>query len=143
MIRGYFDGRNRPYVECRLYIQRLDIDRPIRLLFDTGADRTCLNPRAINRIGISKDSLENPLDVAGIGRDRASFYREPAILIFFDTDGDRQYNYPVELLIAEETTVNQNLDSVLGRDVFDHWNTIYYPSENRLDFTVVESVRLP
>ena len=137
MIRGYFNGRNRPYVECRLHILRLDIGDRVRLLFDTGADRTCLNPRAINQIGILKDLLENPLDVAGIGRDKATFYREPTVLIFFDTDGDTQYTYPIELLIAEETTVNQNLDSVLGRDIFDHWNTIYYPSENRLDFTVV------
>ena len=137
MIRGYFDGRNRPYVECRLYIPRLDIRVRVRLLFDTGADRTCLNPRVINQIGIPKDLLENPLDVGGVGKDKATFYREPAILTFLDTDEDTEYTYPIELLIAEETTVNQDLDSVLGRDVFDHWNTIYYPSENRLDFTIV------
>ena len=72
------------------------------------------------------------ITVDGIGRDKATFYREPATLTFFDTDGNREYTYPIELLIAEETTVNQNLDSVLGRDIFDHWNTIYYPSENLL-----------
>ena len=137
MIRGYFDGLNRPYVECRLDIPRLDIRESVRLLFDTGADRTCLNPRAINQIGMPKDSLANPLDVGGVGKDKATFYREPAALTFFDTDEGTQYTYPIELLIAEETTVNQDLDSVLGRDVFDHWNTIYYPSENRLDFTIV------
>ena len=137
MIRGYFDGRNRPYVECRLYIPRFDKEDWMRFLFDTGADRTCLNPRAINQIGIPKDLLENPLDVGGVGRDKATFYRESAVLTFFDTDEGTQYTYPIELLIAEETTVSQDLDSVLGRDVFDHWNTIYYPSENRLDFTIV------
>ena len=122
---------------CRLYIPRFDKGESVRLLFDTGADRTCLNPRAIKQIGIPEDSLKNPLKVDGIGKDKATFYREPATLTFFDTDGDIEYTYPIELLIAEETTVNQRLDSVLGRNVFDHWNTIYYPSENRLDFTVV------
>ena len=87
--------------------------------------------------------MKNPIAVGGIGKDKATFYPETATLTFFDTDGDREYTYTIELLIAEETTVNRNLDSVLGRDVFDHWNTIYYPSENRLDFTVVPSPRLP
>ena len=88
---------------CRLYIPRFDKGESVRLLFDTGADRTCLNPRAIKQIGIPEDSLKNPLKVDGIGKDKATFYREPATLTFFDTDGDIEYTYPIELLIAEET----------------------------------------
>lgn len=61
-------------------------------MFDTGADRTCLNPRAMSLIGVKTDSLENPIQVDGIiGRGKATFYRETTALTFFDADEDQEY----------------------------------------------------
>lgn len=137
MIRGFFDGRNRPFMECDLNIPRLSIDRSIRLLFDTGADRTCLNPRLAGDLGIDESELRRSITVDGIGKSKAIFYREIAILTFFDSDREEHYSYPLEILIASRATGNRNVDSVLGRDVFDHWDTIYRPVENRLDCQVV------
>ena len=106
-------------------------------MFDTGADRTCLNSRLTVDLGIDEEELIRPIEVDGIGRYKTVFYRETAALTFFDSDRDEHYAYPMEMLIASRATGNRNVESVLGRDVFDHWDTIYRPTENRLDCEVV------
>ena len=95
MIRGFFNSLNRPFIECDLNIPRLSISRSVRLMFDTGADRTCLNPRLTADLGIDEEDLIRAIEVDGIGRHKAVFYRETAVLTFFDSDRDEHYAYPM------------------------------------------------
>ena len=44
MIHGWFDDRDRPYVYAAVTLPRLAYSRRVRLLFDTGADVTSLQP---------------------------------------------------------------------------------------------------
>lgn len=128
MIQGYFTPRNRPYIDCRLHIARFDIFQPIQLMFDTGADITCLHPADADLIGIPFQALRNPQSITGIGK--AEYYSEPATLFF--VDGDVTHLYHIELNIAIPNDDNRNLPSILGRDIFDFWSTNYDPFNRKL-----------
>ena len=79
MIIGGFDGRGRPYVECRVVIPRLQVNESIRFLLDTGADNTSLHPLDARRARIPFDQLGNRTNSRGIGG-TSSYFREPAFL---------------------------------------------------------------
>ena len=128
MIEGYFSPRNRPYIACRLHIARFDIFQPIQLMFDTGADITCLHPADADEIGVPFQDLHDPQSVAGIGK--AEYFREPATLFF--VDGDVTHLYHIEMNIAMPNDDNRNLPSILGRDIFDFWTTTYDPVNKKL-----------
>ena len=106
MIRGRFD-RGRPYVQCRVVIPRLHVDRRVMLLLDTGASVSCLHPSDAIRAGISL------------------YFSEAASPLF---DDDRQTRiYHLNLLIAEPNDTNGILPSLLGRDVINRWLLEYDP----------------
>lgn len=128
MIEGYFTSRSRPYIACRLHIARFDILQPIQLMFDTGADITCLHPSDADEIGVPFQALRNPQNITGIGK--AEYFREPATLFF--VDGDVTHLYHIEMNIAMPNEDNRNLPSILGRDIFDFWSTSYDPFNRRL-----------
>lgn len=128
MIQGYFTLRNRPYIACRLHIARFDIFQPIQLMFDTGADITCLHPSDANEIGVPFQALRNPRSITGIGK--AEYFSEPATLFF--VDGDVTHLYHIEMNIATPKDDNLHLPSILGRDIFDSWSTSYDPFTGRL-----------
>ena len=133
MIIGGFDGRGRPYVECRVVIPRLQVNESIRFLLDTGADNTSLHPLDARRARIPFDQLGNRTNSRGIGG-TSSYFREPAFLVF---DDDSQLRiYEVELRIAEPNDNNQRLPSLLGRNIINHWYMQYDPTNSRLDCTV-------
>ncbi|MXY21184.1 MAG: hypothetical protein F4Y49_07595 [Dehalococcoidia bacterium] len=129
MIQGYFTLRNRPYISCRLHIARFDILQPIQLMFDTGADITCLHPSDADEIGVPFQALRNPQNITGIGK--AEYFREPATLFF--VDGDVTHLYHIEINVAIPNDDNRNLPSILGRDIFDFWSTNYDPFNKRLE----------
>ena len=133
MIVGGFDGRGRPYVECRIVIPRLRVDESVRFLLDTGADNTSLHPLAARRARIPFDHLGNRTDSRGIGG-TSSYFREPALLIFDDDSQLRVYD--VELRIAEPNDNNQRLPSLLGRNIINHWFMQYDPTNSRLECAV-------
>ena len=81
MILGYFEGL-RPYVECDLHIPRFDIYTRIPLLFDTGADGTCLHQKTASELRIPFHLLRDPKTSRGIGREEPTYFREPATLSF-------------------------------------------------------------
>lgn len=129
MIQGYFTLRNRPYISCRLHIARFDIFQPIQLMFDTGADITCLHPSDASEISVPFQALRNPQNITGIGK--AEYFREPATLFF--VDGDVTHLYHIEMNIAIPNDDNRNLPSILGRDIFDFWSTYYDTFSERLE----------
>ena len=133
MIIGEFDDRGRPYVEGRVIIQRLNINGIVRFLLDTGADRTCLHPRDARRARMPFDQLGNRRTSRGIGGS-SSYFSETTILAFVDKPQMRFYE--LELLIAEPHERNEELPSLLGRDVINHWYMQYDPAVTRLECTV-------
>ena len=133
MIFGEFDEQGRPYVECRLIIPRLQIAQSTVFLLDTGADRTCLHPRDTRRARIPIEQLGNSMESKGIGG-RSPYYSEPSLLSFDDQAQTRVY--VVGLLIAKPHPGNEELPSLLGRDVINHWFMEYDPVNARLEFTV-------
>jgi hypothetical protein len=131
MIRGRFD-RGRPYVQCRVVIPRLQVDRRVMLLLDTGASVSCLHPSDAIRAGISFAQLGDRTVSHGIGGS-SPYFREAASLLF---DDDRQTRiYHLNLLIAEPNESNGTLPSLLGRDVINRWLLEYDPMNDSLECT--------
>ena len=133
MIVGHFDSLGRPYAACRLIIPRFRLSQRVAFLVDTGADGTCLHPRDARKIGVPFPQLGNRRFSRGVGG-RSAYFREPAFLSF--RDGDMARIYEVGLLIADPNESDENLPSLLGRNVINQWHMEYDHSEGRLEFTV-------
>lgn len=133
MIAGRFDENGRPYVESRVTIPRLEVDRRVLFLLDTGADSTCLHPRDVRSLGISFSQLGAPVSSVGVGGSSV-YFREPTLLIFGDQSRSRLY--VVNMLIAEPGESSEVLPSLLGRDVINHWLVEYDPTNGRLECEV-------
>ena len=133
MIVGYFDGWGRPYFEVRLVIPRLQINKDVVFLMDTGASNTCLHSKDSQLVGIPQSLLRNPAQSRGVGG-RSLYYQEPAILSF--RDGSQRRLYGVNLLIAEPNANDDELPSLLERNVVNHWFMEYDPANGRLSSTV-------
>ena len=133
MIRGSFGRSGRPFIECRLVIPRLRVNRRLMLLVDTGASATCLHPADTIRAGISFDRLEGQNNVQGVGG-VSSYFSEAASLLFEDDSYLRIYR--LNLLIAAPTDSNRGLPSLLGRDVLNRWQMLYDPTNGRLECSV-------
>ena len=132
MIVGWFDDIGRPYVEGRIIIPRLQISHRVQFLVDTGADITCLHPSDAREIGIPFPRLRNRGRSRGVGGVSRNF-REPAIVAF--KDGNLTRLYAIELRIAQPNESNQNLPSLLGRNIINNWRAEYDPAYGVLEFT--------
>lgn len=127
MIIGEFDEWG------RLIIARLNVNRRIPFLLDTGAERTCLHPRDTNRARIPIEALGGAIQSRGVGG-LSRYYRESALLSFYDQLYTRVY--AIELLIADPHEGNEGLPSLLGRDVLNSWNINYDPMTDTLECNV-------
>jgi len=84
---------------------------PVRLILDTGADRTLISPAAMARAGIDVSS-GTPVQVRGVtGEAMASLVSVPRL----DLAGTRVG--PVVVVV--HTIIGQTTDGLLGRDVLD------------------------
>ena len=92
MIVGEFDELG------RLIIPRLNVNRRITFLLNTGADKTCVHPRDASRARIPFEELGSPMESRGVGG-LSPYYRQPALLSFDDQSHIRVYL--VDLLLAE------------------------------------------
>ena len=117
MIFGRFDGAGRPFVEGRIIIPRLQVNRTVPFLLDTGADFMCLHQDDAEDLSIPFEQLADMGDSRGIGG-RSAYYREPAILSF--VDGSLARFYRVNLRIAEPNRSSTGLPSLLGRNIINH-----------------------
>ena len=133
MIVGHFDSHGRPYAVCRLMIPRLRVSQCVAFLVTTGREGTCLHPLDARKIGIPFSHLGNRNLSRGVGG-RSAYFREPAFLSF--RDGDLVRIYEVGLLIADPNESDENLPSLLGWNVINHWYMEYDPSQGRPEFTV-------
>ena len=135
MIIGILEAVARPYVRCRLALPRFGIVARTMFLVDTGADATYLHPRDGLDIGIPFDLLEGSVTSRGIGG-RATYFPEPAILLFSDHAVQQRYGYRINVNIARPGDVGDRLPSLLGRNVIRRWRMDYDPTDGRLEFTV-------
>ena len=136
MIIGQLGNLDRPYVHCDLRLPRRGIIvDDVTFLVDTGADSTYLHPRDSMDAGVPFDLLRGTSTSRGIGG-VASYFPEPAILLFSDEATGQSYGYRIDINVAKPGDVSDRIPSLLGRDVIRRWQMDYDPTNNRLAFTV-------
>ena len=133
MIAGEFDPQGYPTVWGRLDLSQWNVSYTVPFLLDTGADITCLHTRDSRRVHIPFSALRSRTYTRGIGG-VSRYFRETAIISF--SDGPRTRYYVVELYIAEPSQSNENLPSLLGRNIINNWHMQYDPANAKLEFTV-------
>ena len=133
MIVGYFDERERPYVEGLVRIPRLNVIGRVHFLVDTGATVTSLSPNDGNNLLVPVAELANPTRQQGIAGTR-TYYREPAVILFLD--GVIRQRFDIALYIAPTDAAARYLPSLLGRDVLNTVRMDYDFPAGRLEFNV-------
>ena len=133
-VIGWFTIFGQPFVEARVTIPRLGVQREIEFLVDTGADRTCVNYRDAASMGLFPEVLRGSerTYAAGVGGG-ARYFREDARLDFVNADGGHPHGQSVRLLIADLSDRPQAMPSLLGRDVLNLYRMVYSPAERRLE----------
>jgi predicted aspartyl protease len=84
---------------------------PLRLLVDTGADRTIISAGAASRAGLA-DAPGTPVHLTGVG---GRISGVEIVVATLDVAGSRIGNFPV---IVHDTSIGA-ADGLLGRDVLD------------------------
>jgi predicted aspartyl protease len=98
----------------------------LRLVLDTGADRTVISPSALTRAGIDT-SVGTPFRISGItGSSSASLVNVPRL----DIAGAQ-----VGPLGVVAFAVPGEFDGLLGRDVLDAFTVTFDPAQNRATLT--------
>ena len=82
------------------------------------------------------DRSQHPISISGIGG-QVTYYNEPVIMYF--AGQFQAHLYFLNVVIAEPTNANQNLPSLLGRDVLLNWKMTYAPLQHTLEFEVLRS----
>ncbi len=99
---------------------------PLRLVLDTGADRTVISPAALNRAGIDMTG-GTPFRISGVtGSSPASLVTVPRL----DIAGAQ-----VGPLGVVAFAVPGEFDGLLGRDVLDAFTVTFDPAQNRTTLT--------
>ena len=81
-----------------------------------------------------RHALAQPATLHGVGG-ATVMYREPAILTFRDSENGRIYRYRTEVRIGPRTGSADNLPSLLGQDILQHWSLLHEPATARLEAT--------
>ena len=138
MLTGRFgDTTQRPYIEGRLILPRLQIGTDITFCVDTGADVTVLMPTDGMRLGVDYARLSGDQESVGIGGISRNFI-EDAIVLFTDP-GRYLYAYELNLVVCPPAPEILDVPSLLGRDILNRWRMRYDPTRDKLTFTVVSS----
>ncbi|HXU91847.1 MAG TPA: retropepsin-like aspartic protease, partial [Methylomirabilota bacterium] len=98
----------------------------LRLVLDTGADRTVISPAALSRAGIDT-TIATPFRISGVtGSSSASLVNVPRL----DVAGAQ-----VGPLGVVAFAVPGEFDGLLGRDVLDAFTVTFDPAQNRATLT--------
>lgn len=117
LVRGCFlttEGRARPYLDATVRFPSIDKQLDVRLLVDTGADRTVLGAQDAARLGIDYAALPRGQDVGGLGG-------RVDTRVVDATVGFAHVVIPVAVTILETNPAHVIVPSLLGRDVLAHF----------------------
>lgn len=129
LVRGCFlavAGRSRPYVDATLQFPSIGKQLDVRLLVDTGADRTVLGPQDAARLGIDYAALARGQEVGGLGG-RVDTRVTDATLAF------ESLAIPISLTVLDPGATRQlAVPSLLGRDVLAQFALFMDESRGRV-----------
>lgn len=138
MLTGRFgETTGRPYLEGRLYIPSQSINLNISFVVDTGADITLLMPSDGRRTTLDYSLLSGDKEIGGASGPM-NIFTESAFLVFAEPK-KRLVVYALDLGIAPDVPELESTNSLLGRDVLDHWEMLYRPASKTLIFNVISS----
>jgi len=132
MIRGRI-RRGRPYVDAVVLSARLGVEGNVSFLIDTGSDLSTIQPRDAIRLGVdySLDFVGSPKrSVGGVGG-LASEFRESCAIFMPHVSGSWD-RLPLEVGFAVPTAFNEDLPSLLGRDILSYYRLTFQQSANLL-----------
>ena len=135
MIRGFFSPTHLgkadpaatevPLLDAFLYVPSIDAHVSLQFLVDTGADVTVLQAQDSLRLVQTESQWKvirgHPAEEfggAGAGR---PYYGVPALVVLSHEDG-RNDPQQIRIWIAEPGGLNQEHESLLGRDFLVHYN---------------------
>ena len=134
MIRGYFSTqgtRRRPFIDAILQFPTLNgRSLDVKLLVDTGADRTVLSPldarRLAHRFALDLTTLPQGVPSTGVGG--RSDTRTLETMLILDT-----FSLPILLTILDPPPGPlPRIPSLLGRDVLSHFALFLEERTNRV-----------
>lgn len=102
---------------------------------DTGADKSVLMPLDAGRFGLDYSKLGATVESTGIGGIAKDFV-EPALLAFVGSSLS-VYVYAIGIHITSPTPDIAKIPSLLGRDIMNHWTTIFDPQNSLLQARVI------
>ena len=141
-IKGYFGRMGAAYVKTGLICKRLNIDRTIEFLVDTGATRTTITDTDVIKLGIDYGKLQR-LDrgMLGIGGEVDTYILRDAKLIF-ETEERIHTEKIAQILVTRHRFRDRRLKerikwipSLLGRDILDKYTLLIDRRRNRLLIT--------
>lgn len=134
MIRGFFSPTHLgktdpaatevPLLDAFLYLPSIDAHVSLQFLVDTGADVSVLHARDSLRLIQSEPEWDvirayPAEDFGGAGAGRP-YYGVPALMVLSHEDGGSDAKQ-IRIWIAEPGGLNQEHESLLGRDVLAHY----------------------
>ena len=133
MIKGYFDDRNRPWLDAQVDIPELGVTGRVSFLAKTGAKMTCLKPGDGNTLQIPFDNIrtegQSYLETHGW---QVKYHPLRATITF---DGDNgPHTMEIDLHVAKPDQMGLDRPSILGWDIISQWRMIYDPMNNRMEF---------
>jgi hypothetical protein len=122
MIKGRFGNTSgRPYIDGYLEIPHLSVRGNISFVLDTGSDCTVLMPLDANRLRLDYARLVgSPQDESQGFNGRSVDFVVPASLIIREETAFA-HGYEIDLRVPEPKDGTDDIPSILGRDILDHW----------------------